>query len=375
MGDVKKPGSLVVVDQFFSPMPMMGIGGPVGPVEAAHGHVVSETAKGDGYSGNLVPSELENKFPGAAFQIGQALNQEGVPAEEFIKRLDMSINLQSVSLLESMADRLEGLKEAGLHHSAVNLSYGAGQANTLKSLYGEVRMAWSGWGPVQDFKKPLVENYARAFDLDSTKLLDSDPKISGPERVKLQQALADRIATTSENSDAIKESRQHYSQAVRELEGEHNSVVVSASNYGEIEKQLSQDAGGSTAALKLSPKFYDNALATPETTVVGATVGSGPEEKVAGYSSDFAGVSIYANGVAPMPMMPGEDNAQGTSFASPRVAGVMAQLHELYPEKSSAEIESMLKEEMSHQLLSYDGHVERPVLNDHASMGMLSRYT
>ena len=372
-GDLSKPGSLVVVDKFIAMPVFMGM--TPGMIEQPHGHLVSESAKGDGFAGNLIPSEYMPKFGPAMGKIGQALNEPDVPAEDFKKRLDMSIGVNTVNLMETMSERLEGLKEAGLHHSAVNLSYGASQAGEVGNHYREVSMAWSGWGPVAEFKKPLLDNYARAFDLDSEKLMSTDPEVSGPERGKLQQALADRVAEVMNNSPAVKEARTHYETAVKELEADHNSVVVSASNSGDLLKQLAEDRGHAPSPLRVGSGFYDNVLATPETTVVGATDGKGKEERVASYSSDYQGVTIYADGNAPIPMCPGEKNAQGTSFASPKVAAVMSQLHKLYPEKSSAEIETMLKDELSHQLLNYDGHVERPVLNDQASLGMLSRYT
>lgn len=375
IGDLKKPGSLVVVDQFIAPMPMMGIGGMTGGMEAPHGHLVSESATGDGFSGNLIPSELSSKYGQEKFLIKQSLNEPGLPPEEFKKRLDASIAVESVSLMDSMSERLEGLKEAGLHGSAVNLSYGISQAGMLDRLYVDASMAWGSWGPTDDFKKPLLENYARAFDLDASKLSNQDPKIAGPERRKLQQAIADQVSSTMDHNPAVQESHQNYAKAVIDLEKDHNSVVVSASNYGRVVEYLDKDVGESAPKLRLGPNFHDNVLATSETTVVGATEGSGDQERVAGYSSNFQEVDIYANGVAPKPSLPGQKNAQGTSFAAPKVAQAMAQLHELYPEKTSAEIEDMLKEQLSHQLLSYDGNVQRPVLNDHADFGMLSRYT
>lgn len=374
-GDLKKPGSLVVVDHFIAPMPMMGIGGMFGPMETPHGHLVTQSATGDGFVGNLIPSQINTKYGPEKFHVKQSLNEPGLAPEEFKRRLDLSITVESVSLMDSMTERLEGLTEAGLHGSAVNLSYGASQAGFLDHYYSDASLAWAGWGPTDDFKKPLLENYARAFDLDASKLSHQDPKISGLERRKLQQAIADQVSNILENNPDVKESHETYAKAVIELEKNHNSVVVSASNYGRVTEYLNKDVGESAPELRVSSRFHDNVLATPETTVVGATEGSGDQEKVAGYSSNFQEVDIYANGVAPMSSLPGQKNAQGTSFSCPKVAQAMARLHELYPDKSSAEIENLLKEGLSHQLLSYDGNVERPVLNDHADFGMLSRYT
>ena len=373
-GDLKKEGSLVVIDQFVAPMPLFGIGGINGPIQQAHGHLVSESAKGEGFRGNLIPSEHLGRYHQEKQLISQALNEPDLPKEEFLKRLEMSVALQGVGLMDSMAERLDGLKEAGLHHSAVNISYGMSQASAVEDKYIEAAMAWSGWGPVEGFKKPLLDNYARAFDLDTAKLSSSDPAVSGPERSKFQQALADQIAEVMGNNPALKESQEHFARSVRELEKNHNSVVVAASNEGSVLKELAREAN-SSAPLRVNGHFQENILAVPETTVVGSTSGSGPQEKVAEYSSNYEGVDIYANGFAPLPSSTAsQDNAHGTSFAAPKVAQIMAQLHELYPDKSSDEIESMLKEQLSHQLLSYDGKVERPVLNGSAELGMLSRY-
>ena len=374
-GDLKKPGSLVVVDQFVAPMPSFGIGGFSGPVQQAHGHLVSESAKGDGFAGNLIPSEYNGKYHQERSIITQALNEPDLPREEFLKRLEMSVALQGVGLLDAMSDRLDGLKEAGLNHSAVNLSYGMSQASAVQDKYIDAAMAWGGWGPVEGFKKPLLDNYARAFDLDSAKLSSQDPAVSGPERMKFQQALADHIGGIMDNNPALRESKEHFATSVRELEKNHNSVVVAASNEGSVLKELAQEAN-SDVPIRVGSRFQDNILATPETTVVGSTTGSGSGEKVADYSSNYEGVDIYANGFAPMPSSTAsQTNAQGTSFASPKVGQVMAQLHQLYPDKTSDEIENMVKEQLSHQLLSYDGNVQRPVLNQQADFGMLSRYT
>jgi hypothetical protein len=374
-GDLSKPGSLVVVDQFQAPMPSFGIGGFAGPIKMAHGHLVSESAKGDGFDGNLIPSEHMGKYPQQRGEINQALAEPNISREEFLERLEKSVALQGVGLLDAMSERLEGLNEAGLHHSAVNLSYGLSQAHVVEDRYKEAALAWSGWEPLPDFKKPLLDNYARAFDLDAEKLRSQVPEIHGPERAKFQQALADQVASIMENNEPLRDSKAHFATAVRELEANHNSVVVSACNGGRVLAQMSEHAH-TDKPIRVSKHFQDNIMATPETTVVGATSGTGKDEKVAVYSSNYEGVHLYANGDAPMPASNIDtENAQGTSFASPKVAQAMAKLHQLFPDKSSAEIETMLKEQLSHQLLSYDGNVERPVLNDHADFGMLSRYT
>lgn len=374
-GDVTQAGSLVVVDQFNAPMPGFGIGGYAGPIKMAHGHLVSESAKGEGFQGNVIPSEHSSKYRPQQWDIDKSLNEPNLPREEFLRRLDMAVTLDGIGLVDAMTERLEGLKEAGMHHSAVNLSYGMSQAAVLQERYLDAATAWRGWNPVSDFNKPLLDNYARAFDLDSAKLSSQDPAVNGPERLKFQQALADQIGSTMDNSETLKESKSLFATAVRNLEANHNSVVVSASNAGQVLERLAQDAS-SDQPIRVGRNFHDNVLATPETTVVGSTAGSGKDEKVAVYSSNYEEVDIYANGVAPLPSSSDQkENAQGTSFAAPKVAQAMAQLHQLYPDKTSAEIEDMLKEQLSHQLLSYDGNVERPVLNDHADFGMLSRYT
>lgn len=355
-----RAGSLVVVDN-FTPTMTMGPFGPGGPAETPHGHMVAASARGQGFQGNLIASEYQPTDGQLRSELRNRMNQAGLPAQEFKQALSQRVRQNSIGLLESMNRRLEGLQEAGLRNSAVNLSFGADQASEVLSLYGEVRQAFSP-GPFQQFSAPLLDNYCRAFGLDKPKLMSEDPAVSGPERGKLQQALIDQVRGASEGDPAISAARARYDQAVNQLESGHNSVVVSASNGGKVLEILAADAPGS-APLKTGPSFYDNVLANSQTTVVGATTGRGADEKVAGYSSDYKEVDVYANGTAPLGSFPGLPDAQGTSFASPRVAAVMAQLHELYPEKTSAQIEAMLKEQLSHQLLSYDGRPQLPVLN------------
>jgi len=328
-----KPGSLVVIDGFHKDSEV-----------EPHGQTVAESARGQGFKGNIIPSRHRGteEYEKLAENL-EARQRRNISPDEFKQLLTQDIVLNQSALLHSAARRLEGLEEAGLHHSAVNLSLGHSQADWVTTRYMEAGAAWHG-GADQPKVIATLDNYARALDLNKDHLMSEYPAISGPERQKFQQALVDLARTSVEGSPPLGELRKSYDRAVHRLEERHNSVVISAGNSGDVLPFLREDAHG--REIKIGPGFYNNILANSETTTVGATIRQDGREKKASYTSEFPGVSIYANG----DVVRGDETARGTSFASPRVAAVMASLHQLYPEKSSAEIECMLKEQMTEQM-------------------------
>lgn len=99
--------------------------------------------------------------------------------------------------------------------------------------------------------------------------------------------------------------------------------------------------------------------------MVGALKAQGEQIQIASYSSDYDGVNFYANGQLP------EGEGSGTSFAAPRVAAVLAQLHYEHQDKTSAAIEDLLRDKFSSSLSDYQGRQPAPVLNEVAAQEYL----
>ena len=123
--------------------------------------------------------------------------------------------------------------------------------------------------------------------------------------------------------------------AVEGFEKNNNSVVISAGNEGTVEEDLESSIGN--RQLRLPTDFETNVLENDLVTSVGAVDGRGTTRSA--YSSESSGVDIYANGSLTL----GEDfEASGTSFSSPRVGVTMAELHRLYPDMTSQQVESLM---------------------------------
>lgn len=354
--DLSKPGNLVVVDSF---MPSVGMFG--GPPEPAHGAVVVQAARHQGFRGPIIAREAGGGADPRLISINAELNQPGLSPERTRDLLKQQVRLTTVDSYRTYENHFNELERSGLNGSAVNLSMGMSPAKMTQIMDDELE--WSRNSPNNEFIKNRWPNTVRAFGLDEAKLASSDPNVSGPERARLQKALAELNAEVMHQDPAVAGARQSYDNSIRRLEARNNSVVVSAGNWGEAQNELKKTAQGH--GFEPPANFGDNLFANSETTNVGATRwfrgSEGLHQKVARYSNSEE-VDIYASGSVGL-QNPQKMSDLGTSFAAPRVAVAMAELHKTHPGMSSDQVESLMKKKLTSQLPDYGGAPQLPVLD------------
>ena len=219
----------------------------------------------------------------------------------------------------------------------------------MESIYERTQMAWDTAGHPQSqlVGARRLRKLAPGLGLDAQQILDDAPGARGEYQKRLL-ALIDE-ASSDERLDV---AQANYDQSVKDFEANKNSVVVAAANSGEILELMERDAPTPT----LAADFWKNRLANDDVTAVGATRVLGGEEFVASYTNYDPGIDIYADGQL-------NDDA-GTSFATPRIGSVMAELHQRNPQASSSEVEAMMKNQFGQKLENYRGWPEAPALNE-----------
>jgi len=73
--------------------------------------------------------------------------------------------------------------------------------------------------------KKLMHNFATAYGLDEAKLTSKDAAVSGPERLKLQKLLIEKVNTAVDGSADLKTAQKGYDDAVHSFESHNNSVI------------------------------------------------------------------------------------------------------------------------------------------------------
>ena len=254
---------------------------------------------------------------------------------------------QASDLLNDVTGDLTKLRQRGLRDSAVNISYGATPIGVADALVERVR---AGTSPYSDDHQ-LSQNVLKAYNLDAQKLGHPDPKIHGPERRRLHQSMLE-AARAGFDTPEVKQAQQKYDQAVHNLQGDHNSVVVSAGNQQAIKGDWAKEAEGLEVASRPGDNY--NVLANSEVTTVGATRWlKGPDglrEIVAPYSNQNPTVDVFASGSVATGQDQNVKTIWGTSYASPRVAGALASLHGNHPGSNSAQMRNLLNNRLTHQL-------------------------
>ena len=344
------------------------------PTANPHGIQVARTARRQGLQNPIVGTEAVNSPRQTAAKGFLNLLSQGPSAPEQTKSdIREYAENASAGLLDNQSSRLEGLTQRGVRNSAINFSSGESRASTTSELYNA---AAGSWNPkVKDEKRLAAEgvlnNYVEAFKLDKAKLTSSDPRISSPERLRLQQHLAKIVDATYNTSPMLAESRRRYDTAVDRFEAGRNSVVVSAGNEFGYLDNMAADAGGQR--IRVGENFTHNVLENDAVTSVGATRwyknGNDLKEVRAGYSSRGNGVDIYASGSL------GAQNHQqasalGTSISAPRVAATMAELHRRYPQLSSSQVENMMKNQLTRSMS--DSHGQMQVLDHQRTADFLA---
>lgn len=354
---VNSPGSLYIQDTFtpsFNP-------GSYSAPEAAHGVKVAMSARQMGFRGRIVGQEAAyapydpNKPSDLAYQ-SSLYTTANNPKEARQKLREYAVGAAG-RLLDQSTNYLQDLTSKGVSDSAVNFSSGRNVANTASDLYQRLAPALSRNPNLASDKlsQAMLDNVTLAFDLDRKKLASSDPKVRDKEMGRLLQGLIDQ-SEAGYDSPALKAQRKRYDKAVSAFEAGHNSVVVSAGNQGDYLQQLQQICPLSRP-LAVSSNFTQNVLENNDVTLVGATELSADRfsEQRARYSSPSREVDVYAPGWLNEASLRTAPNESGTSYAAPRVAAMMAELHRRNPGMSSSRIEKLLMTQLSHTVEGQGG--------------------
>lgn len=324
-------GSLVLVDTFEDTFQ-----------GAAHGNTAAFAARQQGFRG---PIYAESIGPDGVRGPTQSVNARSFlamgPQDPAVTRqavMDIS-RLTHRELLEDVTGDLNKIAKTGLHDSAVNVSYGTSPQRVAEDIYRQVRQPFGGH---------FTQNIFQAYGIDAEKFNSHDPKVSGPERARLQQALLQAAEAGVESAD-VKMAEVGYDQAVRGLKSRHNSVVVSAGNQQQVLDHLAADANGQRIQPG-SPNSNHNILANSSVTTVGATRWfQNGKERLANYSNRDPEVDIYASGSVGSGADVNKMNSSGTSYSSPRVATALATLHLTHPGRSSSQMENLMRNRLTHQ--------------------------
>lgn len=354
-------GSLFVSDSFRN--------NPGQPLD--HGDKVVMAAQRDGFQGPVLRQQtFQSVHEQTIGRSESAMFRRNASPQDTRAAIQGVGRGYALMVLDSKTGAVNSATASGARNSAINLSQGWSNAKSAGRIYFTAADAWNpeATPEVRAQSQSVANNLARLYNLDMAKLSSTNPRVSGPERAKLQQHLITELEGATRDNPQITSAQSAFRTAVQRFESNRNSVIISAGNDNGVLGDFKKDAHG--FALSNVPRdFNTNFIATPEATLVGATrwfrgaQGQGPTERVAGYSNRTGGVDIYASGSldAIKDGIPAE--TQGTSFAAPRVAAMMASLHKANPNMSSAQIENLMKTRFTHQL--QNGNSSVAVLDFH----------
>jgi hypothetical protein len=340
-------GSLIINDVFT----------PTNPTDKySHGEMVNLTAQRDGFKGNVFThtSAVDMNRGMASSNAAQGFFKPNATPEETRANLSTVATHDALGLLQDQTKAIDIATASGAKNSALNMSLGGSIASTTEKLYWTAATAWDNKAKpeVRESGLTAAQNMASAYGLSVDKLTSTDPKISGPERARLQSALMNGVNGALEGSPEVGKAKREYATSVGRFESNRNSVVVASGNEGEILEAFRKDASGNSPQ-NVPKNFNSNYLDTPEATMVGATRwnngSKGLQEQIAGYSNVNSGVDVFASGSLSLENDQKAD-VHGTSFAAPRVAATMATLHKQNPTLSSSQIEALMRSSLTHQL-------------------------
>lgn len=280
--------------------------------QPCHGEDVALVARSQGFQGNLYPLDASwrplvqsSRMREVAGQLWRAADSPAQLRESLVAEALAS----RVGLLNSVSDDLELFNQRGVENTVVNLSQGSCPASAFRHIFDS------------KFEEEPGSRYRQAFGLEGE---------SEGETHAILKDLLELVAATSQDLE-FQAARNRYTDALETFLERRNSVVVAAGNEGRMVDNCLSLTG---RRLEVPASYFANDLAHPRVMVVGATES---------YSSEYPGVKVYAEGRTV------DKQGEGTSFAAPRVAVVLAQLHADYPEESSQAIEERFKENFLRQ--------------------------
>lgn len=319
-----------------------------------HGNFVAAAAEQSGFQGQTVAWDI-NQWDNKDFSRFRKADQEfaavKLDKKESLRALNDLLEGNATGQIRQETQFLKALSSQGTQNSAVNLSLGVSKANRSFKLYTDsfdnLDPKYASLLPAESVAKSRtrVHNLATAFDLDSTLLLNPDPKVHGPERHKLQQNLIDHTSKLFDGSETLSTARSEWASAVTKFESKNNSVVMSSGNFGELEQGFQVRNPG--YSLDFPEDFKANIVDTPGVTLVGA---SNDKKTPAAYSGFTRTSQVYANGnIGPV---------DGTSFAAPKVAGAVSWAHGAHPGSSSKNVDGFLQHNLFEPVPTSGGTIQ-----------------
>lgn len=314
------PGSVIVFEDRFDCQFL----------EESHGSLVHRSLRSSGFQGQIQHQGLHHTpLP------GNGIHDSNLSPAETRKRLEDEVRRKVVDNLKSYTEALNHQSRAGVKNSVVNISGGLNKADLLRNFMKQLENSRS---------PAALQNLAKAFGVDLQKLSSPDPAVSGPEHRKLQQGLVDSINRGLDGNPEVNKARKDYDQAVRRFESNHNSVVVSVGNTGEEEQRV-------YPGVKLPTDFQKSFNVNDQVTPVGSSI---PGIGRMPYTSNERSDAIHTDGMAPGDNVRcGERPDQGTSYAAPRVSGLLAEIHRRYPNLTSQQAENLLRQQLTNQSRGY----------------------
>lgn len=348
--------------------------------EVPHGTYVVGAARQQGFRGHIVGTNRSASGPGPVDRQAMAhetdLQTPGRSTRQTIADLRAWAGTNAASLLEQESNHLDRLTRSGAHNSAVNMSQGQSKASNVEQLYLKLmpalRLNRNENDPRFAGANAMLENIASAAGLDMQKLRSSDEKVRNAERGRMTQFLINQVSAGMDSNPTLAASRQRWNTSVRNFEARHNSVVISAGNEGRSLSDLMEAHGG--YRLSAPSDFSRNVLQNNAVTSVGSTRQGSTTGNVnrAEYTSNSNGIDVYANGGTGYYQGNGQE-VDGTSFAAPRVAAMMAELHRRNPNMSSAQVENLVQQQLSRN--TTDRGTRMFVLDDQRTSSFLAGRT
>lgn len=329
-----------------------------------HGETVARSAQQLGFRGAVVRHEVpENQDTHLAHKFDVYLDQRQFTPDEMKDLLRNYTSQCQVGQMQSATQDLKMWLDQGVHHSAVNLSRGCGQAQVVDAIYHKVSPAFSATDPVGQIKaRQRLAKMAPGLGLNPADLTSSDPAVSRPARLQFQQRLVDLVDEASRQSPKLAQAQADYDATVARLAEQKVSVVVAAANSGQILAEMAADVDGQS--VRVSDNFWNNRMASAGVVTVGGTSQGVGGLSVADYTNRDGGIDFYADGDARVdPKNPERLVNYGTSFATPRIGAVLAELHRQHPDWSNGQTEQYLKDRLSTMQVEWKGRVAAPTLD------------
>lgn len=149
------------------------------------------------------------------------------------------------------------------------------------------------------------------------------------------QAVVNRVDKIHEESGKVKAARERYDSLTSQVDDRGIVYTVAAGNHGNFARQLAE------LGVQIDQDFFRNDFDNGHTTVVGASNGDGtPWER----TTPNAGAEVAMDGSDITATVDGETvTKSGTSFSTPQVAAVAAQILQINPSLTDEQVEEILK--------------------------------